>query len=341
MPEGRCKTSELQKVHSATWSSGILYFQKRSDSVRSSKKNTFDFDENFEVTYEEEVPFHYKLEPESPKKKSQKSSLDIVNLDTDPMRSSSRAAANARRHRSYEDDGLYEENDYEPDYDDEGMYEDYSRRHSSRRRYDDEDEYDDLPPRSRASYHERYPDSGRSPGRKKRNSQTPLAAPIQKGGKAVYRFSQTVLRNLSLLLILAIIVLLIYNFWRGSAPYGDIEHAVSSQNYTLLLAAYFAVAAFFILFELFSALWAMTRVRVWDEYGTYKEDVGRGLFSFLFIYICSYGAFLTNKWIPEMHDILKGAKGALDVFGSMHNILFGICAAGVISCLLRKYSLSL
>ena len=71
----------------------------------------------------------------------------------------------------------------------------------------------------------------------------------------------------------------------------------------------------------------------------YKEDVGRGMFSFFFIYICSYGAFLVNNWIPERFESLQGIRGALDVFGSMHNVLFGLCAAGVISCLFRKYSL--
>ena len=164
----------------------------------------------------------------------------------------------------------------------------------------------------------------------------PLPPPSK---KVVYRISQTIFRNLSVILILAITGFMAYNFFRGSAPYGDIENAVVSQNYTLVLASYFAVAAFFILFELFSALWAMTRVRVYDETGYYKEDVGRGMFSFFFIYICSYGAFLVNNWIPERFESLQGIRGALDVFGSMHNVLFGLCAAGVISCLFRKYSL--
>lgn len=144
-----------------------------------------------------------------------------------------------------------------------------------------------------------------------------------------------------MILILVITGFMGYNFLRGSAPYGDLENELRSQNYTLILTSYFAVAAFFIVFELFSALWAMTKVRVHDETGFYREDVGRGMFSFFFIYICSYGAFLVNNWIPEQYDFLRGIRGALDVFGSMHNVLFGLCTAGVISCIFRKYSLSI
>ena len=197
--------------------------------------------------------------------------------------------------------------------------------------YDEEDDYD--------ADSDNCSPSGRQ--RRRQTHPTRLADPLQKSGNAIYRISHAVLRNLSVILILAIIALLAYNFIRGSAPYGDIEDAVSTQTYTLVLAAYFSVAAFFILYELFSALWAMTKVRVRDRYGSYKEDVGRGLFSFIFIYICSYAAFLTNAWIPETTEVLIGIKGALDVFGSLHNVLFGLCAAGVISCLFRKYKLSL
>ena len=84
--------------------------------------------------------------------------------------------------------------------------------------------------------------------------------------------------------------------------------------------------------------WAMTRVRVRDGRKTYKEDTGRGLFSFIFIYVCSYASFWINQIIPQSPDVLKGIRGALDVFGSMHNALLGLCLAGVISCLVRKYA---
>lgn len=296
--------------------------------MRSSRKNTFQFDEDFEVTYEEEIPFQYKLEPET--NKQNKKSLQFVDPNVD--------TGSSRDRRYYDLSVDNPDNGYDGYYDssyrssrEEEPYGSHSRIPQKARVRED---YDTSP--DSAPLYSHYP-----AGRQKKRGQTPLAAPIQKGGRAVSRVSRTIMRNLSLVLILAIVVFLGYNFLRGSAPYGDIENAVTSRNYTQMLAAYFMIAAFFLLFELLSALWAMTKVRVYDEFGYYKEDVGRGLFSFIFIYLCSYAAFLTSAWIPEIHDILRGVKGALNVFGSMHNILFGLCAAGVISCLFRKYSLSL
>ena len=201
-------------------------------------------------------------------------------------------------------------------------------------RYNTEEEYDD-------DFYDTVPNSHSSGRRRRQERPSRLADPIQKGNNTIYRISQAVLRNLSVILFLVIIALLAYNFIRGSAPYGNIEEAISTQTYTPVLASYFSVAALFILYELFSALWAMTNARVRDRYGSYKEDVGRGLFSFVFLYLCSYAAFLTNTWIPETTEVFIGIKGALDVFGSLHNTLFGLCTAGVISCLLRKHKHSI
>lgn len=286
--------------------------------MRKPPKSAYEFSDDFEVTYEEDISSKYKVNPESDEAPRSGAGADTT---TQPMP----RVRNSRRYDlSIEDpddgsDGYYDSRD-DYDYEDD----DYDRPGNGRRRS------------SRSDYREPVRVSH---ARRKRSGQTPIAAPIKKGGRTVYRISQTIFRNLSVILILAITGFMAYNFFRGSAPYGDIENAVVSQNYTLVLASYFAVAAFFIIFELFSALWAMTRVRVYDETGYYKEDVGRGMFSFFFIYICSYGAFLVNNWIPERFESLQGIRGALDVFGSMHNVLFGLCAAGVISCLFRKYSL--
>lgn len=286
--------------------------------MRKPPKSAYEFSDDFEVTYEEDISSKYKVNPESDEAPRSGAGADTT---TQPMP----RVRNSRRYDlSIEDpddgsDGYYDSRD-DYDYEDD----DYDRPGNSRRRG------------GRSDYREPVRVSH---ARRKRSGQTPIAAPIKKGGRTVYRISQTIFRNLSVILILAITGFMAYNFFRGSAPYGDIENAVISQNYTLVLASYFAVAAFFIIFELFSALWAMTRVRVYDETGYYKEDVGRGMFSFFFIYICSYGAFLVNNWIPERFESLQGIRGALDVFGSMHNVLFGLCAAGVISCLFRKYSL--
>lgn len=285
--------------------------------MRSSKKNAYDFSDDFEVTYEEDISSRYKIDPGNDSGYPGGADPDTV---TQPMRFA------GRRRDPYDlsiddpddgYDGYYDQDDYGED--------DYYDRPGSKREYDRRRDYDEPAPRSRS--------------RQRRGGQTPIAAPIQKGGRTAYRISRSIVRNLSVILILVITGLLAYNFLRGSAPYGDIESAVISRSYTLILVSYFGIAAFFILFELFSALWAMTRVHIHDETGFYKEDVGRGMFSFFFIYICSYGSFWVNNWIPERYEFLRGIKGALDVFGSMHNVLFGLCAAGIISCLFRKYSL--
>ncbi len=264
----------------------------------SHKKNTQYFDDDFEVTYEEEIPFHY--------------NTSNVDLNTDSVTP------------YYADDfeDAYDDDRYEEEYDDayEDCYdEDYDDEYDApyNGKYDDEyeDDYDDGDDDYDNRRSRKYRDSssravsGTRRRKKRRRSYRPtrLAAPIQKGGNTLLRIVQTIVRNLSALLILAIIGLMAYTFLRGSAPYGDLKQEISSNNYTIRL----------------------------------KEDVGRGLFSFIFIYICSYASFLVNEWIPEIHDILIGLKGALDVFGSMHNALFGLCLAGVISCLFRKYSLSL
>ena len=74
-----------------------------------------------------------------------------------------------------------------------------------------------------------------------------------------------------------------------------------------------------------------------DHWGVHKEDTCRGLNSFLLVFLTSYAAFWINRFLPETPDIIYGLKGGLEVYGSMHNVLFGLCAAGIISCLIRKY----
>lgn len=307
----------------------------------SHKKNTQYFDDDFEVTYEEEIPFHYNT-----------SNMDLKTDSVTPYYADDfEDDYNNRYDHNYDDDydDRYDDeynDEYDDRYDDE-YDDDYDDRYDDDYDEEDDDRYSQDYGRDYDRYDNRYDRKHRNPAsRRKKKSRrsyrpTRLAAPIQKGGNTLLRIVQTIVRNLSALLILAIIVLMVYTFLRGSAPYGDLKQEISTNDYTIRLASYIAVAAFFILYELCSMLWTMTRVRVRDSFGTYKEDVGRGLFSFIFIYICSYASFLVNEWIPEIHEILIGFKGALDVFGSIHNALFGLCLAGVISCLFRKYSLSL
>ena len=167
---------------------------------------------------------------------------------------------------------------------------------------------------------------------------------FKKGGNALYKVSKTFIRNLTILLILIIIAILAYNFYIGSAPYGDLENSLESQAFSPTFLAYAAVAAIVIFCEIIALFRSMTKERIRDEYGVHWEDVGRGRNSFIILYICSYAAFLFGDFIPENIEILpvgieilKGIKGALAVFGSLHNQLFGLCVAGVVSCVIRKY----
>ncbi len=144
-------------------------------------------------------------------------------------------------------------------------------------------------------------------------------------------------RCLTAVIILATTAYVTYTFWRASTPYGDVQEAVRTGHLTMTLAAYLSIAAIFILFEFIALLWSMTRTRVRDEAGSWKEDTGRGLSSFVFIFGTSYLSFILYRFIPGTPEILFGLKGALDVYGSMHNVLLGLCAAGVASCLVRKY----
>ena len=116
----------------------------------------------------------------------------------------------------------------------------------------------------------------------------------------------------------------------------EIVHILDS--FTLLTAELTAeLTAIFLFFEFISLIWTMTRVRVRENERTIKEDTGRGLFSFLLVFITSYLCFLFSHFLPDSPEIIYGIKGAFDVYGSLHNALLGLCAAGVISCLIRRH----
>ena len=224
----------------------------------------------------------------------------------------------------YEEDADYEDDYYEDDY------------NTSNRRSNRNNPYND-------SYNNPYNDRDydrRSSGRKRSGGGVKLAAPIKKGGKALSRLTSTLLQQLSIVLILATTAFVLYNFYRASTPYGDIQEAIQTQKISQTLAAYLCVAALFLFFEFISLLWSMTRVRVRDGVSSWREDTGRGLWSFILVFAVSYAAFLFSPLLPDSPEVIYGVKGALDVYGSLHNVLFGLCAAGVISCLIRKYKSS-
>lgn len=182
----------------------------------------------------------------------------------------------------------------------------------------------------------RYDEDSR-PSRRRSRGGVPLAAPIRKGGRVLSHAAAALVRCLTAVLILTTTAYVTYTFWRASTPYGDIVESIRTRKISMTLAAYICIAAIFLLSEFIALLWSMTRVRVRDDSGSWKEDDGRGFFSFLLVFASSYLAFLLYRFLPESPEILYGLKGALEVYGSMHNVLFGLCAAGVISCLVRKY----
>lgn len=279
-----------------------------------SPKNDFSdiFDDDFEVTYEEdpEINFHTSEDTEQINRDDLNDSDDRQFEEVLP---------------EYDDDYEDDDTDYEDDY----YEDDYN---TSNRRSNRNAPYDDP-------YNNRNYDR-RSFGRKRSSGGVKLAAPIKKGGKALSRLTSTLLQQLSIVLILATTAFVLYNFYRASTPYGDIQETIQTQKISQTLAAYLCVAALFLFFEFISLLWSMTRVRVRDGVSSWREDTGRGLWSFILVFAVSYAAFLFSPLLPDSPEVIYGVKGALDVYGSLHNVLFGLCAAGVISCLIRKYKSS-
>lgn len=300
-----------------------------------TKKSSTVFDDDFEVTYEEEIPFTYEFDTKPVTDKTVV--IDTAGYKSAAMKRpdgpagglsyvSAKRQNTARYEEDYEDgyDEIYEdESNDEPDYESR-----YERRRDDRLDDDDDYDYSSTPSRRRAR-------------RKSSFNGGALMSPVKKtakyGTKAIYRVARSVVRVVSILITAGTLGVLAYNFWRGAAPYGDPQRILTDKNYALI--AYAAVAAVFLLFELISFFWSMTRMRIREGRKVYKEDTGRGLFSFIFIYIASYLSFLLCSFLPETlgtYEILNGAKGALDVFGSLHNVLLGLCLAGVIACLVRR-----
>lgn len=279
------------------------FLRKERDSMSDKKEFSDIFDDDFEVTYEDDSRI----------------TLDI----TDASRTYERGKPKEMTGSDFDTD--YDDDYYEDDIDD---YYDEDDSHKST--------YDEWRHRKN-DRSDREPSSGRSSSRRKKSRGVPLAAPIRKGGRTLSRLAAALVRSLTAILILAIMIYVGWTFWRASTPYGDIMEMIQTRKPTITLASYLCVAVLFILFELISLLWSMTRVRVRNGIDSWKEDTGRGMFSFIIVFVTSYLAFLLSPLIPEAPEAVYGLKGALDVYGSMHNVLFGLCAAGVVSCIVRKY----
>lgn len=297
--------------------------------MSNTKNTTTFFDDDFEVTYEEEEPFTYNFDVEPVTKDL---STKTIVMDTPYYRD------DKYRNDRY-GDNKYRDNRYDEDI--------YDRNEDEAETYDKEeydadiyggDEFDED------FYVSDSYDNFSRPRRRRRRSVPGIPSlpfPAKKkakyGTKAIYHVARSVVRIVSFLITAGTLGVLAYNFWRGAAPYGDPQTILTEKNYEL--AAYAGVAAVFLLFEFIALLWSMTRMRIREGRKVYKEDTGRGLSSFIFLYIASYLSFLLCSFLPDTsgtYAVLNGIEGGLDVFGSLHNMLLGLCTAGVISCLIRR-----
>ncbi len=160
------------------------------------------------------------------------------------------------------------------------------------------------------------------------------------GTKSIYRNAHFIVRVVSALITAGTFFVLLLEFWRGCAPYGNPLSMIQERNLTLASYALFAFVVLFYEFVVF--FWSLTKTKVRVNGKVYREDQGRGISSFIFLYITSYLSFLLCSFLPEHlelgnYDFLNGLKGAIDVFGSMHNMLLGLCIAGVVSCIARRH----
>ena len=238
---------------------------------------------------------------------------------------------NSRQDDSYDDRRSSRQNDPYDDRRNNRQDDPYGNRrnNSSNRNNRYNDRYDDRYDNDRGSR--------KSKKRRRGGGGVPLAAPIKQGGKALSHLTSILLQQLSVILIIVTTAYVLYNFWRASTPYGDIAEAIKTQKISRTLAAYVSVAGIYLFCEFISLLWTMTRVRVRNGMDTWREDTGRGFLSFIMVFVISYICFLFSPLLPDSPDIVYGVKGALDVYGSLHNGLLGLCAAGAVSCLIRRY----
>lgn len=332
--------------------------------MSTGKKRGSVFDDEFEVIYEEEIPFKYSFDTK-PAKGDTTDKMKVIrnhgglddydnpddNDDLDNYEDRYSSLYDSGDFGGYDvmdnddDFGGYDDLDSDDDlgnYDDpdsDGNLDNYGssnvynkkKRYGNRDVYDSQDDYD---------YYSDNPKSRRA-RRKSSGGAGRLLSPVKKtakyGTKAIYSTARFIVRAVSALIFAGTLGFLAYEFWRGAAPYGDPQTILKEKNYAL--AAYAAVAAIVLLFEFIAFLWSLTRLKIREGRKIHREDTGRGMFSFIFLYIASYLIFLLCSFLPESlgsYSILKGTIGALNVFGALHNVLLGLCLAGAVSCFIRR-----
>ena len=159
------------------------------------------------------------------------------------------------------------------------------------------------------------------------------------GNRHIFDTSYYVIRTASIILSVSIIVILILEFFRGAALYGSFSDLLSGDKDDMFM--YVMVSLFIIIVFSISILVSLKRDRIKQNGRTYKLDMGRGASNFIALYVLSYLSFIACAIIPESFDnhgyvFIDGIIGSLNVFGSMHNLLLGLCFAGAVSCIARK-----
>lgn len=165
----------------------------------------------------------------------------------------------------------------------------------------------------------------------------PTVKALKATGKFTAKTVNFLLRTATLLLITMITCLLAYYFGENYSTYGNLATALAEHNYTL--AAYFCVALALLLFECITFLTVLFGSKRKSGRKDRLVDTGRGLFSFIFIFAGSLASNLFAGLIPTSPASLLGVQGALTIFGSLLTPLSVLCAAGVISCLIRRFIL--
>ena len=131
-----------------------------------------------------------------------------------------------------------------------------------------------------------------------------------------------------------IIYLLGLHFLTNVGPFGNIISRLTAADQELI--AYLAVAGVLLLYEIIIFFCVLGGSRKQGRDGN-TIDNGRGLTSFIIIAAGSYLSAVFASLIPQIPAALQGIQSALTVYGSLKNTLLPICAAGVVSCIIRKF----
>ena len=235
-----------------------------------------------------------------------------------PIKKTSRKSRNQKGKDNFFDTSYYDE-DFLDELDDELYDDDIAM----------DDDYDD-------SRNGRKKEKNR---RKKRGVKIPnVAKPVAKtaktGGKILFKFINFLLRMGTLLLIAWIIYLLGLHFLTNVGPFGNIISRLTAADQELI--AYLAVAGVLLLYEIIIFFCVLGGSRKQGRDGN-TIDNGRGLTSFIIIAAGSYLSAVFASLIPQIPAALQGIQSALTVYGSLKNTLLPICAAGVVSCIIRKF----